>query len=132
MSSIFFSSRTPTPERLSVSPGDMNSLELDVSHRYPVSSQLYFVVQIYNAARPAELSPPEVTLVIRLYRGSQVVVDTPPRTIGTSGDRGSDQMSYGARLGLAGLPAGLYNLEVRVTDRVANSSAVERARLTIY
>jgi len=30
------------------------------------------------------------------------------------------------------LPAGLYNLEIRVTDRVTNSSAVERASLTIH
>lgn len=132
LSSIFFSAQTPTSQQSSVSSGDLNGLDLDVSHRYPVSSQLYFVVQIYNAARRTDSSPPEVTLAVRLYRGSQAVVDAPPRPIETSGNQDPARISYGARFGLAGLPAGLYYLEIRVTDRAANSSAVERASLTIH
>lgn len=71
-------------------------------------------------------------LVIRLYRGSRAVVDAPPRRIETSGNRDPAHISYGARIGLVGLPAGLYSLEIRVTDGIANSSAVERTSLTIF
>ncbi len=132
LSSIFFSAQTSISQTGPSSAGKPDRLDLNISRRYGASSQLCFVLQVYNAARRSDSALPEVALATRLYRGSQVVVDAPPRPIDMSGNQDPARVSYGASLALEGLPAGSYYLEVTVTDKVTNSSVVERSGLTIH
>jgi len=130
LSSIFLS-EPPSRAKPGVAPAaDSSRFDLNVTRRYPAASQLSFVVQIYNGTCRTETSPPEIAVSMRLYRGNQVVLDTPPRSIDTSGSDRS-RISYGAEVMLEHLPPGLYTFEITAQDQIAKTSAAQQIALTI-
>jgi hypothetical protein len=130
LSSIFLGDRATDSSPPVSSTGDSDRLDLNVSRAYAASSQLYFVLQIYNAACPAADSPPKISVSMRLYNGNRVVLDTPARLINSSGSDPA-RVSFGARIPLERLPVGLYTFELTVFDQVAKTSATERTSLKI-
>jgi VWFA-related protein len=105
--------------------------ELRLAHRFSQSDFLRFVVFVYNAARAPADAKPDVALQIQLVRNDQPVVTSPLRKIAVEGVTDLMRIPYAAELGLAGLPAGQYLLQITVVDRVSKQSASQQTRFEI-
>ncbi len=131
LSSIFLSERRAHSNAQMIPSIDLERLDLNASRRFNSSSELEFVIQIYNPARRSQTSPPELTAAVNIYRGKDLVISTPPHPVDLSGSNDSNRISYGAAMNLAGLSSGVYSFQVTVTDRVANTSAEEHTSLVL-
>jgi hypothetical protein len=89
------------------------------------------VVFVYNAARAAADSKPDLAIQVQIVRDAQPVVTTPLKKISTEDAADLGRISYAAETSLAGLPAGRYLLKVSVVDRVAKRSASQQTRFNI-
>jgi hypothetical protein len=82
---------------------------------------------IYNAARSGSSGKPDVTAQVQIFRGQQAIVTTQPRQLTTTGVDDLARIPYGGAFQLSGLAPGRYMLQLTVTDRLANASAVQRS-----
>ena len=109
-----------------------NSLELSVSHRFQRESNLRFIIFIYNATpAPAPDGKADVAIQVQFIRDGQPVVTTPLKKIPTENIADVSRILYGAEIPLAGLPAGLYLMQVTIIDRTSKQSATQQARFEI-
>ncbi len=109
-----------------------NSLEVNISHRFPRDGYLRFAVFVYNPARgPAADSRPDVALQVLMVRDDQPVVATALKKISTDNLTDFSRIPYAGEIPLAGLPAGRYLLKVSVIDRISKQSASQETRFEI-
>jgi VWFA-related protein len=103
-----------------------------VDHRFARTSKLRFLTYIYNAARGADgAAPPDVALQVQISRDDQPVLTTTLRKVESGAQTDLDRLAYAAELPLEALPAGRYVLQVTVIDRIAKTSASQRASFEI-
>lgn len=102
-------------------------LAVNASHRFRSRSTLGFFVVIYNAAVTGSES--DVALMVQVFRDSQPVITKPLMKTATST---GVTFTYGEDLPLEELPAGKYVLEITAIDRIAKTSARQRARFIIF
>ena len=106
-------------------------LRVMVDRRIPRTSQLRYMIFIYNAARgEAGAAAPDVTIQTQLLRGDSVVLTTPARPISTEGQDPA-RLAYAAEISLDGLPAGRYELRALVQDRAAKSDSTQRVSFQV-
>ena len=106
-------------------------MPVSVDRRFGRSSNLRFLVYIYNAARAAAAdAQPDVALRVEILRDGQTVVTMPLRQLSTEAQDPA-QLAYAAEIPLQEMSAGQYVLRVTATDRIANASASQRVRFEV-
>ncbi|MGI8734935.1 MAG: VWA domain-containing protein [Pyrinomonadaceae bacterium] len=132
LSSLHVGERPTTPTtNASANNEDPNrEVDLSVDHHFQSSSQLRFVIYVYNAARGADTKP-DVALQVQVVRDNQPVITTPLKKVNTEGLPDLNRIPYAAELSLAGLTPGRYLLRVNVVDRVSKRSASQETRIEI-
>jgi VWFA-related protein len=111
----------------------VEGVPVSVDHRFERSSNLRFLVYIYNAARATAATaeaPPDVVLQIKIFREGQSVVTMPPRKLSTE-SQDPTHLAYAAEIPLQEMRAGQYVLQVTAIDRIANASASQRVRFEV-
>ncbi len=106
-------------------------VQFSTDHRFARDSRLSFLVFLYNTARgESGKAKPDVTIQARLLRGGETLKTIPIPT--TSIDaKDLARLPFGGEIALDSLPAGQYIIEIIATDRIANTSASQRAKITV-
>jgi VWFA-related protein len=105
-------------------------VQFSVDKRFKRSAKLSFWMFIYNAARTttaAGRAEPELTAQVTVYRGGQAIVTGGARKLQTARMSDLERIPYGGEFALNPLAPGRYMLQVTVTDRLSNQSAVQRS-----
>jgi VWFA-related protein len=103
-------------------------VQFSVDKRFKRSAKLSFWIFIYNAARGAGGSAqPDLTAQVQVFRGSQAIVTTPARKLQTEGMSDLARIPYGGEFPLGSLAPGRYMLQVTVTDKLGNATAMRHA-----
>jgi VWFA-related protein len=100
-----------------------------VDRRFKKSSRLGFWIFAYNATRGSNAaSTPELTAEIEVLNNAngQSVMKSPVRKLDMTGMSDLQRIPFGSQFSLATLPAGRYELNVKITDQIARSSASQR------
>ena len=102
-------------------------LQFSVDRRFNRASQFNFLLFIYNATHGSNgNSAPDIAAKVEVFRRGQIIVSTPLRKLSTEGMADLGRIPYGGQFPLATLPVGRYDLQVTITDRLANSTASQR------
>jgi Flp pilus assembly protein TadG len=104
---------------------------LSVDRRFSRTSKLRLMTYIYNAAVGANASPPDVVTEMQILRDDQPITTTSPRKVQTDGLADPTRLAYAAEIPLESLLPGRYVLQIKVTDRIANTIASQRADFEI-
>ena len=124
--------RPATQEKKTDEAASPAQLQFSVDRRFPRSSQLSFLLFIYNATRGANgTSAPDVTAQVEVFRRGKAIIATGPRKLSTQSLDDLARIPYGGQFPLATLPAGRYDLQVTITDHFANASASQRLSFQI-
>ncbi|HWS53178.1 MAG TPA: hypothetical protein VN228_03595, partial [Pyrinomonadaceae bacterium] len=106
-------------------------VQFSVDHRFARSSKVDFIAFIYNAQR-AGAGPPDLSAQVKVWRDGRAVVTGPARKLQTDAAADAARIPLNGGITLGQLPAGLYELEVIVTDNLAHASATQRAAFEVY
>jgi VWFA-related protein len=111
--------------------GAAPQVQFSVSRRFARSTRLDFLAFIYNAARATGGVPVDLSAQVQVLRGGRAVVSAPARPL--TPDQAADltRIPFTGAVTLGQLPAGLYELEVTVTDNVSKATATERVAFEI-
>jgi VWFA-related protein len=132
MSSLIVGERKPSAaEGEKKSDALVEGVPVSVDHRFERSSNLRFLVYIYNAARAAAANAqPDIALQVQIFRDNQSVVIMPLRNLSTE-SQDPTHLAYAAEIPLQEMGAGQYVLQVMVIDRIANASTAQRVRFEV-
>ena len=98
--------------------------------RFPAGSEIDVVLYVYNAATGGG-GDTDLALRFRLVREGRLVHEFQPRPMARDPAGSPARVSGGARLSLAGLPPGEYELRAVVEDRAAAASAERGVGFTV-
>ena len=110
--------------------GPQEQVQFSVDRRFRRGSHMNFMTFVYNATKPANGNP-QLEGQIAISRNGQAVVTSPVRQIAIEPTADVARIIYGADIALLNLPAGRYLLQVKINDRLSNSSAVQQAAFEI-
>ena len=133
MSSLMVGERKSSPTDQGKNTDAMiEGVPVSVDHRFERSSNLRFLVYIYNAARAVAAAnvQPDVALQIQIFRDDQSVITMPLRKVSTE-SQDPTHLAYAAEIPLQEMGAGQYVLQVTATDRIAKASTSRRVRFEI-
>jgi VWFA-related protein len=132
MSSLIVGERKPSAiEKQKKSEALVEDVPVSVDRRFERSSNLRFLVYIYNAVRAAAANAqPDVALEVRILRDGQPVLSMPPRKLSPE-SQDLARLAYAAEIPLQGMRAGQYVLQVRAIDRTANASTAQSVRFEV-
>jgi VWFA-related protein len=102
-----------------------------VDHRFHRFASLRFLLYVYNAARAAADSKPDLAVQTQVLRDGQPVLTTPMAEVLTAGIQDFDRLPCGADLPLASLTRGHYLLQITVIDRISKTSASQQMRFDV-
>jgi VWFA-related protein len=103
----------------------------NIDGRFASKSALRFRTYIYNAARGGARQQPDVALQVQIFRDNQPVITAPVRFVAAPSTTDLARLPYEAELALDKLPAGRYQLRVTALDRVAKTTATQRANFEV-
>ncbi len=131
-------------------------VRLEVDHRFARSSQMRFLIFVYNALQtgtavnkkettPAKAAPadadaqalnqretgPDLAIQVHIFRDNEPVLTTPLRKLSAEGIADLTRLPYAAELAMKDFGPGSYLLQVTVIDRRAKASAVQRFRFQV-
>jgi hypothetical protein len=110
---------------------DSTQVQFSVDGRFPRSSRLDFLAFVYNAAR-AGGGPVDLSVQVRVLRDGKALVSAPARKFAPDQTADLARIPFTGVVSLGQLPAGLYEIEVEITDNAARTSARQRAAFEIY
>lgn len=113
-----------SPEKPSI-----EDVTVSVDRKFEKSSNLRFLVYVYNAARAAA-GANDVALQVQIFRGNQLVATMPARQPSKE-SQDPTHLAYAAEIPLRGLSSGQYVLQVTAKDRIANASASQTVRFEV-
>ena len=103
-----------------------------VDHHFTRTSQLNFLLFIYNAANNmGGATTPDVTAQVEVFRNGASVVSTPVRKLSMAGMTDLARIPYGGQFPLESLPGGRYELQITIKDQLAKTSASQRLTFQI-
>ncbi|HKR61558.1 MAG TPA: VWA domain-containing protein [Pyrinomonadaceae bacterium] len=109
----------------------VEGVPVSVDHRFERSSNLRFLVYIYNAARAAAANAqPDVTLQVRILRDGQPAITMPPSKLSPE-SQDPTRLAYAAEIPLQGMRTGQYVLQVTATDSISKASASQSVRFEV-
>jgi VWFA-related protein len=134
MSSLIVGERKPTASGVERQSDTLvEGVTVSVDRRFERSSNLRYLVYIYNAANAhaaAANTQPDVTLQVQIFRGDQLVVTMPPRQPSAE-PQDPTHLAYAAEIPLQGLRAGQYVLQVTAIDGTTKARASQRVRFEV-
>jgi VWFA-related protein len=96
---------------------------LRVDRRFARTSHALLQLYIYNAARKATAGgAPDVELEIKILRDKRTVMNAPPHKVALAAGSDPTRIFYVAEVPLGSMTAGVYLLQVTVTDRVGRTT----------
>jgi VWFA-related protein len=105
---------------------------LTVDRRLARTSKLRFMTYVYNAARGANgTAPPDITLQVQILHNDQPVVTAASRKIEPGNALDPARLPYAAEVPLEGLLPGRYVLQITAIDRIAKTTASQRASFEV-
>ena len=107
--------------------GEAAQVQFSVDHRFARSSRLDFLAFVYNAARASAGAPVDLSLEIQVLQGNRAVVSAPARKLMPDALADFARIPITGAVSLGQLPAGQYEIELKVNDNVAKTSATQRA-----
>jgi len=115
-----------SPDASETSATAENVLKAD--RRFARSSRLLLQFHIYNAARQTNGSgAPDVEVEIKIIdSNNNALMSTPPSKVSLAGATDLSRIPYAADVALGRLPAGVYQLQVAVTDRVGRTTTTRQ------
>lgn len=131
LSSLMLGEITKRALSLLTDPKAIAAPKTSVDHHFAQTSRLRFLTFIYNAARGAGATAPDLALQIQILRDDQPVVTTPLRKVVTEGATDLARLGYAAEIPLDGMLPGRYVLQVTIIDRIAKTSASQHATFEI-
>lgn len=110
----------------------IEGVPVSVDHKFEHSSNLRFLVYIYNAARAeaAANDQPDIALQIKVLRDEQPLMTMPRRKLSTE-SQDPTHLAYAAEIPLQEMRAGQYVLQVTAIDRIAMTSTSQRVRFEV-
>ena len=109
----------------------LDAVGMSVDHRFTQGDFLRFLVFVYNAARAAGDSKPDIAVQVQIMRDDQPVITTPLKKVSNETTTDLGRIPYAAEVSLEGMPAGRYLLKLTVVDRVSKTSASQQTRFEI-
>ena len=103
------------------------AIQWSVDKKFPQNSHLKFMAFIYNASSGSN----RLAVQVRVYRQDKEVISTPFKTV-VADKADPERVPFNADVNLAGLPAGLYTLEVTVEDRPSQKTASQHTAFYVY
>jgi VWFA-related protein len=110
--------------------GSQGQVQFSVDRRFRRGSHMNFMMFIYNAAKRPNANP-QIDAQIIISRNGQQVLSSPVRQVAIEPGGDTARIIHGANIALQTLPAGRYLLEVRISDRVADTSANQQVMFEI-
>jgi VWFA-related protein len=129
LSSVFVWERTAADLTSNETPADAAAPKMD--RQFASTSQLRFMIMIYNAAVPPNGSAPEIEIQTQVLRDNKPVASSPPRKVSTAGVTSLGQIPYGGEFSLVGMASGVYTIEVKATDKTTKANAFQRSNFEI-
>ena len=120
-------SRKNSPNTTAASVG-LLELPISVDRRFSRSSQLRYIVFVYNA--PQKANQPDITIQTQVFRGKDVVLTSPAQPISANG-QDPLRLPYAAEISLNTLTHGRYELVVSVQDRLSKTGATQRVSFEV-
>lgn len=120
-----------TVSNASLGAGQTTAVNLSVAHHFSPHGYLRFLLFVYNATPSPSDSKPDLAVQVLLLRDEQPVVTAPLKKISTEGVADLKRVPYAAEISLDGLPAGRYQLQVSVVDRISKRSASQHTRFEV-
>jgi VWFA-related protein len=131
MSSLIVGERKPGAAEEKKSDTLLEDVAVSVDRRFERSSNLRFLVYIYNAARAAAANAqPDVALQVQIFRDDQLVITMPPRKLSTE-SQDPTHLAYAAEIPLQELKPGQYVLQVTALDRIASARESQRVSFEV-
>lgn len=96
---------------------------LRVDRRFARSSHALLQLYIYNAMRKAASDAPDVELEIKILRDKRIVMNAPPHKVSLAAGSDPARIFYVAEVPLGSMTAGVYLLQITVTDRAGRTTA---------
>lgn len=97
-------------------------LQLSADHRFSRANHLGYMIFIYNAKRTAS-GATNLTVETQVLRDGKVLLSSQQKVGDNSAD--PERILHGADIALRPLATGSYDLRVKITDAVANTSATQ-------
>lgn len=110
---------------------DNQQVQHSVERRFARDSRMNFLTVIYNAIRHGS-SNPVLESEITVLRGHKAVISSSLRKIAVDANTDLARIPYGEDIALRNLGVGRYILRVKITDRIANSVAVQEVPFDVY
>ena len=107
-------------------PNPAADAQFSVDHKFGRSSQLNFLLFIYNVTGVSAGAVPDITAQVEVFRNGATVVSTGARKLSTQGMTDLARIPYAGQFPLESLPAGNYEIQVTITDRLGKNSATQR------
>jgi VWFA-related protein len=130
LSSLFLAERK-TPTRDEKFATALRPIMIDVDHRFTRSSVLRFQTYIYNAARGADTSSPDIEIQTRVLRDNQIILNAAAVKLPTDTTKDLARLPYWAEIALDQLPPGRYALRVTAIDRTTKASTSQQASFVV-
>ena len=128
MSSLIVGERKASAGEEKKSETLVEGVPVSVDHRFERTSNLRFLVYVYNAA--SATAQPDVAIQVQIFRNGQPVLTLPPRKLSTA-SQDPTHLAYAAELPLEELSTGQYVLQVTSIDQIAKTSASQRVRFEV-
>ncbi|MBD0371356.1 MAG: VWA domain-containing protein [Pyrinomonadaceae bacterium] len=123
------SSATQQPEEKANSL--VEGVPVSVDHSFERSSNLRFLVYIYNASRGINSNAqPQVELQVQILRDNKPVATAPPRKL-SADPQDLTRLAYASEIPLQEISPGQYTLQVTAIDRVAKTTASQKVRFEV-
>jgi VWFA-related protein len=130
LSSLLVRSR-PLPAQKKSDPAGLE-VPFSVDRHFARASQLGFLLFIYNASRgPQANAAPDVTAQVQVFRHGQAIIGTPLRKLSVEGMTDLGRMPYAGQFPLETLSKGRYELQITISDKLANARATQRVSFRI-
>jgi VWFA-related protein len=128
LSSLHLGGRAAGGDAAQAGGGAAPQVQFSVDHKFPRTSRLDFLVIVYNAARAAG-APIDLTAQLKIYSDGRAVVASQPGRLAAGDDPA--RVPFAGSVSLGQLPAGLYEMEVAVTDNAAKATATRRSAFEV-
>jgi VWFA-related protein len=130
LSSLLLRSQ-PLPAQKKSDPAGVE-VPFSVDRHFARASQLGFLLFIYNASRGSlGNASPDVTAQVQVFRNGQAIIGTPLRKLSVEGMTDLGRMPYAGQFPLETLSKGRYELQITISDKLANASATQRVGFQI-
>jgi VWFA-related protein len=131
MSSLIVGERKFNPAQEKKEDAPLETVPVSVDRRFERTSNLRFLVYIYNAKRPEPTAQPQVELQVQILRSDDKPLAKAPVRQLSADTQDPARLAYASEIPLQDISPGQYTLQVTATDRIAKTSTSQKVRFEI-